>query len=374
MPYMAIDTISSNTQLNISPNPIELNNTTSIDKILLHTIFERNGNGNFTKNALLYQDILLYYSKVIEKNTDDKRSFTLRNLQRWLMKNNHEFIEKYSGSKSHTSISNRISNRQRRINNIFSNLIRLNLIGTREKSQALKTGQPIDTYEFTNHGKLIALLIRSNNLNEDKNKNQSLELNSINQKIFKLLESICNYKKNDELSYYFSYYKQYFEVAYKNNLINKIITYLIKLCQAKKDIFKVEQLLSILMVADILVYDIEDRKDFFKIWDETMRSLDDEIKKIILFKQKNYIEREFLLNAEYRNKEIEKAQFENRNRYDKIVLQGFCNSCKKLNIKDYFIQEYKKILIENNEGIIFDCKKCNIENSGIIPFFQQTFL
>ena len=55
-------------------------------KILgINTIFQREKDGSFTGNALLYQDILLYPLKT------NYNEFRLYDLGYWLIKNNNEF-------------------------------------------------------------------------------------------------------------------------------------------------------------------------------------------------------------------------------------------------------------------------------------------
>ena len=48
--------------------------------------------------------------------------FRFTELGKWLMKKNIEFINDYSGSKGHTSISARIANKRQRIQNCIDNL------------------------------------------------------------------------------------------------------------------------------------------------------------------------------------------------------------------------------------------------------------
>jgi hypothetical protein len=69
------------------------------------------GNGLFTKNALIRQDILQY--KIKTKRTE----FLFTELGNWLLKNNNEFSSEYDGtsSKKNTPMSARLANKRERI-------------------------------------------------------------------------------------------------------------------------------------------------------------------------------------------------------------------------------------------------------------------
>lgn len=154
------------------------------------------------------------------------------------------------------------------------------------------------------------------------------------------------------------YYKEFFQSIYEKNYLSNIVTYLISLCETI-DINSVKFLLENLPIGDFLPHN------------------KNETKNILLYKQKLFIEREFLLQARKKTKEVEKKQFDNRFEYNKIILEGFCGICEQSNIVTSQILQYKKMLIDNideNNNLLFDCKKCNTENSCIIPPFQQTFL
>ena len=247
-----------------------------------------------------------------------------------------------------------------------------------EKFASFESPPQTYLYSFTTSGELIALLIKSNNLENENHPtgDQIIELSKINKKIFRLFDFIFDYAENNRSSYLFSYYKNYFQYIQENNYLNKIVTYLINLCETN-DITSVKQLLNNLLIADFLPYNKNERRIFIEIWNKTIDSIDNETQNIILYRQKLLIERQFLLNTTKKTKEVEKEQFENRSEYDKIVLEGFCNRCEQSNLVKWSIHFYKKLLIDNideNNNIFFDCQKCKSENTCIISSFQQTFL
>lgn len=360
-----------------------------IKDITFKLFFEKDNNDNFTTDALLYQDIIRYYFEISKKEDQGSNTFKIRELQRWLIDNNLEFKRYYSGSNAKITIKNRINsindqipskskqieNRKGRIRRIFDNLILLNLINKKGEASMEKFASHTEhsktyLYAFTTSGELIALLIKSYNLENENHPNnaQIVELSKIYKKIFRLVEFIFDYAENNKSSYLFEYYKKFFQSIFEKNYQSKTVTYLINICETR-NINSVEYLLENLLLIEFLPYYKNDRRIFFEIWNRAIESIDIETKNIILYRQKMFIEREFLLRIKKKTKEIEKAQFENRNTYDKIALQGFCNNCNDPNIIIWYIYEYKKMLIENNDGIRFDCKKCISENSCIIPPF-----
>jgi hypothetical protein len=58
-------------------------------------IFQKDENCHYTKLALLYQDIIRYSIVKIKENPPDKRSFTHRELAKWILENNKEYINYY---------------------------------------------------------------------------------------------------------------------------------------------------------------------------------------------------------------------------------------------------------------------------------------
>lgn len=70
----------------------------------IDTIFKKDQNGRYTKDALFYQDILSYYLVINPLITTNNR-FYLLDLKKWLVENNLEIKEYFQDSKSHTSLS-----------------------------------------------------------------------------------------------------------------------------------------------------------------------------------------------------------------------------------------------------------------------------
>jgi hypothetical protein len=130
----------------------------------IQAVFERDNDGNYTKDAHLYQDIL-YYSIVTEKeNAEGKCSFKERELARWLIEYNQEFVNDYKGSHKRTSY--RIENRLPRIKDKIVDLIGMFLIQRTGTVKAQKIGYDIPLYSYTKSGYFLAWLIDAENENE----------------------------------------------------------------------------------------------------------------------------------------------------------------------------------------------------------------
>lgn len=96
------------------------------DSPSIRAIFERDEAGNYTKDALLYQNIL-QFSIVLEKESGGgENSFKERELARWLIGYNQEFANEFKGNK--TRMNYRIENRLPRIKARLNNLVGFFLI------------------------------------------------------------------------------------------------------------------------------------------------------------------------------------------------------------------------------------------------------
>jgi hypothetical protein len=131
----------------------------------LSIVFSKNVDGGYTRNALLYQDIIKYSIKDKYKENDNK-SFRSRSLTKWLLEENKEFITYFKDpSTSHFTISNRIENRLDRVKDKVNDLIELDLIEVVGAAKETKGNSNIPIYRHTVNGKLVALIIESEKSN-----------------------------------------------------------------------------------------------------------------------------------------------------------------------------------------------------------------
>src|SRR5688572_20574579 len=118
-------------------------------------IFQRDKNGFYTKDALMYQDTLQF--------SNDKVCFNRSEVDNWLLRNNHELINDYKDlSTRNIRYSTRRANKRDRLDRIFNKLVDMKVIihsGT-AKAEKLKN-MDIETYSIDKSGKLTLEIIRN---------------------------------------------------------------------------------------------------------------------------------------------------------------------------------------------------------------------
>jgi hypothetical protein len=128
----------------------------------IRDILQKDENKIYTKEALLYQNILEFPLKT---NTDQ---FKFSELGRWLIKNNKEFRESYDrdrkySSKTNTTITYAVLKKKDRIEKKIKDLIELGALYQSgwTKSEKLKDHE-VPLYSLTGDGYFIALLLLRN--------------------------------------------------------------------------------------------------------------------------------------------------------------------------------------------------------------------
>jgi hypothetical protein len=126
-------------------------------RIRLSSIIEKDTDGNYTKNALLYQDILRYLicEKKDQANSGTGASFTHREVSHWLLKNNQEFINLYKDSAGNTPTKNKVENTQQRVKDRLGDLVSLDLIQVSSTKQSKGNGSTF-LYNGVYYGYMIA--------------------------------------------------------------------------------------------------------------------------------------------------------------------------------------------------------------------------
>jgi hypothetical protein len=133
----------------------------------IHSIFNKDKNGHYTKKALLYQDIITYSIAKKKESFKDKDSFRHWDLAKYLMNKNAEYINRYKDpSSKHTPIKNRIENTQRRTKENVQHMIDLGLMKKSDYVKESKGTGSIPTFTYTLagcclHG-LFKVLIHTN--------------------------------------------------------------------------------------------------------------------------------------------------------------------------------------------------------------------
>jgi hypothetical protein len=334
-------------------------------------------------NALLCMDILKYAT---EKKGND--AFRFEDLARWLLSRNDEFFNFYKGTKKHVTWSARIANRRQRIQRHIDNLVQLGLLEEKSTTKAKKNRVDIPTYDFTLAGYLLAWLIKntvdsarhlSDIVNSCKEFNDSCSLVLVTNFFRK-----CN--QRGIFTYIISFFMS-------NILPRSLVTH-------GRDL-----LLLFLGIPNVLNW----LSAAPEIFIETLKELDTETKKIMLFNCKmeveeyynqNYLKQslpiaELNMKAARRakididtdrsyssiitvpGKEWQMARFNNAQDYSRVAVPGSCDRCKSESSFLVDIFRYFDCIIAANRPypsklVSGNCTKCgNYPACGDVMSFQH---
>lgn len=341
-------------------------------------IFQKDQDSHqFTKDALLYQDILKYCY--------EKPSFKRSELDNWLVRSNTEFINDYKDLSTRSiRYSKRIHNKKGRIDRLFNNLTSRELItksGTKTSEKHKKLD--VDVYSRSKLGELIWLAVRSMNLmieiqQEEKRSNNTHtlqvkeQLRSNNHSIYQLIISML--VKGEDAPYKSVMLKVFFEKLKSNDLFGNFVNHLIEVCDSTNTIYDIALLLS--YVLNYVINEAYDRNLFIDLWYESANELDSDSKSIFLYETKLNIEQKVRDNIIGYTKEYEKQWFASRVDYQKIVLEGNCEKCKQPSVVILSHAEHKKLVKNSNifdrisrREQKFDCKHCNSKDSCVFTTF-----
>ena len=144
--------------------------------IAINSIFQENPDSTYTDNALLYQSILRYSLTIsnqqsVERIDIDRPTFTHRNLAKWLIENNPEFVALYRGR--NVKDSDKIENTQKRVKNRLKDLELLGLVRHGKTKQQKGTAE-IPVYVYSRFGYVLAEIIESFNPNKREDANDEI--------------------------------------------------------------------------------------------------------------------------------------------------------------------------------------------------------
>ena len=127
----------------------------------ISSICERGGDGNYTYNALLYQEILKY-STMHNNKYPEFKTFTVWELTGYLIDHFLPLINEFKElSKRNKSRHNKISSTLNGIETKANNLAKLELVEQLEPSRASRGPTTTNRYQYTESGCLIAWILES---------------------------------------------------------------------------------------------------------------------------------------------------------------------------------------------------------------------
>jgi hypothetical protein len=333
-------------------------------------IFQSDKNEYYTKDALMYQDIIRF--------SDDKSSFSRTELYNWLLRHNQELIDYYKDlSTRNIPYSARVANKKDRLDRIFNNLLDMKVIVRSGTTSAKKLKKmDIETYSIDKSGKLILEVIRNMSLKNEllaaqrrgdssliQIRTNELENNHLN--IYNLITSM--FIINDEIPYQSIVLKEFIVNLQNRKLFSKFVDYVTSVVHISP-IRDTRDLVSV--VLNFMLNRAPERDLFIDLFYESSNGLGSEGREIFLYQRKLDIEKNVRNNPNGYSKEYEKQCFATRADYNNIVLELECNECKKCStiILDHdkhksLIRDIGSFGLRHGNIQKFDCKHCQSQNS-----------
>ncbi|MCC2647387.1 MAG: hypothetical protein K0R16_190 [Nitrososphaeraceae archaeon] len=322
--------------------------------------FDKDKNAHYTKNALLYQDILRYYLTINKKDSSENNySFSLWALGMWLLENNNDFINLYKDlSTRNIGRTKRFYNLKGHIKKNLEHLMQLQLIQMSGTRKATKVDTDIGIYKYTELGQILAWLIAS--INPDKKANA-------NDEIFHLLDSVFFKIKEDSPSATI-FYSHFFRKCRDRGVFDKLIQHIWHIAHTNLGITNMQDLFE--RVVDLGFEDEDIRQMFFDLWRESLEELESNQKALVLYQMKLDTERRFQNKKKYLTKEYEEKRFQYRNNYENIVVEGNCKNCGTGPLALSYL-EYRKGFanVARNDSIKLDCPICGLKDNLVISNF-----
>jgi hypothetical protein len=228
-------------------------------------IFQSDKNGFYSKDALMYQDILQF--------SDDKIYFRKTELYNWLLRHNPELINDYKDlSTRNIRYSKKLANKKDRLDRVFNDLLNMKVIDCFGTTQAKKINTEVKTYSINKSGKLILAIIKNislkNELSDAKKNNDlsliqikttELENNYLN--IYNLFMS--NLIINDEIPYESIVIKEFLINLQNKKLFSKFLDYMVPVFQLYS-ISNIVQLVNVIL--NLMLNQVPERNLFVDLF------------------------------------------------------------------------------------------------------------
>jgi hypothetical protein len=299
--------------------------------IHLGSIFEKTDGQNYTNDARLFQDILIF---CIKQEQEGKKYFKHRKVANWLLDNNQEFRNLYIGSRAKTTRSNRITNTQDRVKNRLDDLAKLDLLRIGETVQEKGSGRT-NLYEITTYAILLGLLIESILASDDST------VRSADQRLYQLF--------NKEFSKYRTSLSKFKLKLYSKLMSEDLFTIFVgdvlrAICLSDTPPPTMRELLrgKHVMISDTKIKEKADQ--YLKLWFESLMELDSETRSLFLYNIKSETENELMIRS-LGPQTYEKTRFSNREDYNSVVVEGVCNSCSYVQPRTLGIEGYLKLTL-----------------------------
>ena len=318
-------------------------------------------------NALLYQDILAY-----GKNKTEGFKFT--ELANWLLQNNREFMHEFSGSNAKTPRSTRLAIKRNRIQRHIDNLMQLGLVYEKNRIKGAKNQSSTVLYDYTLPGYLITWLLDINHFDK------MTKTDEPTQKILNVIHSYATLKDSASITFI----SNFFDRCKKRGTFNSVVSYFLESIMTNSTITDGYHLLRLFLgQSHSLNWILADCESFI----EALNSLDENIRKIVLFEIKMEVEDwqySKMIDDIYKNSRViaqdihyqgllnivgipgkkwQLMRFNNISNHSNVVVPGFCSGCNKE--QPFLVHVYKyfnRIIAAHRpypfNGISQDCDGC----------------
>jgi hypothetical protein len=341
--------------------------------IQIKTIFETTDDRKRPNyDSLLYQDILKFGLR-----SSLQFGFRFTDLANWLVEHNQEILADYADSKSHVRKSARVANRRDRIQRHIDKLEASDLIVQKAVGPAEKNDENIPLYCLTMEGRLLALLIECKDISDTGMKIGDSSL------FHSVLEAINSSNKTKE-SFSLIFINNFFKNCAEIGIFSDVIRFFVDVVLSDSAIDRGRDLLGLFLGLDRLLYWLASQSQIFI---KTLKDLDLDTKKIILFQLKMEIEQYHHMNyltndwwniwtmdVMYGNSsDIKDIQLKNGQVIKQIDTRGDCSHMTIIPSSDWQMMRYNNINNYSTVCIPGLCINCRSEQPFTVDILEYLY-
>jgi hypothetical protein len=314
------------------------------------SIFEKEEGGNYTKLALLYQDILKF-SVVVKEGSPFKE----REMAKWLLYNNQYYINYYRDpSTKKTNENNRVEYILDRIKDKLDDLIKLGYLES-DTAPAEKGLGNVRICKSTGEAELTQCIIES----IDPNKRQKAYDTAYN-----ILQTTFNIDQSSLAIFDSKLYKKYKDRGLFGEFV---VDRLRESFETTPETRNTRQLRYTSLVI-FHTNDPEKNMLSLSLWEETFSEINSQIQELMLYNMKHDIEHRMMHLCKY-PKAYEEGRYNEIYRRDikRVILEGYCKNCDLGQIVVLSLLGYiRSVNSRPNDPIVSECPQCK-KNSLKIP-------
>jgi hypothetical protein len=307
----------------------------------IDAIFKKIGD-DYKDKSRMYQDILIFGSTIPENG-----EFKLWDLAKYLLHNNVEFRNKYTGSK--LSESKRIENIAQRVKRNVDALVGLQLINQVGEVKQERGSGLVPIFKYTPFGYIVSHIIQS--LQSDEN---------VEAKLYDTFQRMLTVQPDyaqSHLIFISHWLKKMHEKGYFGHYVS-----ILKKVINSESIPNIEEFASILQ-RTVNIRFFRQRANaviYMGTWEETINELQDEVRRLYFYDLKLSID--VRVDKKSITSEYERLRLSLLGDVEVIALEGYCTECKQRSVLQMNIVKYYWRLAHAFtplNGLAMQCTKCN---------------